>query len=616
MMKHLAVALMLCALAPAGAQLRLGLPDAPGTPVDAAGVLLEDWGPVAVTVDGAEWTAGVACDPTPTSERRATVGAVELLSRAWRAPAWPHSTDVLTVTAENRGTEPVMLPLRLDLPATVSLSGGVGSVGGRTVLRYDADTATPAEHRDWGYVAGGTPMPGWGHPAVACDPAFANIRAGMGGVPLEYRLAVRPGSSWNVAVGLMESHHTAPGQRPQIVRVEGEEPLVIDPIAVWGQHQPGVAMFVGRDLNADGLLRIEVLPVKGAPDVNPILNALWLFPREVEPDAREIVAGRLNDQAAAYVDVGGAGDQAFYVTEAVEYELALAPGATRELTFLLACRGGGLPESEAWTAAELRQSADDLWRDWFAGGAEVRLGDPAATAVYRTALAALVTERAQAGGYFAALPGGVGLEGYSPEAAAIVCAALDAAGQHLESRRLLRLYWDAPPEPLAGLAARSEGWGFVALARHALLTGDEAWGREAMPAAVETPGGEPQAEGPLVDLAREVLRVTAALATLDGETLVLLPAAEPAWFDGEGLSLTGLPTVYGPLSLTARSEGERVTVRLTPPTDRPCPAITLTAPKLDGRAPTVVLLNGRTATLTDGRLTVPPAQASTVVFGW
>ena len=40
----------------------------------------------------------------------------------------------------------------------------------------------------------------------------------------------------------------------------------------------GVLLFAAKDANGDGQLDVAVLPKIGAPDTNPILNVLWLFP--------------------------------------------------------------------------------------------------------------------------------------------------------------------------------------------------------------------------------------------------------------------------------------------------------------------------------------------------
>ncbi len=220
--------------------------------------------------------------------------------------------------------------------------------------------------RDWGWADDAVALPGWARPAVECDPAFRNIRAGMGGVPIHYHFKVAPEARVKVALGFCESHWSQAGQRPVICRVEGASPQEVDPLARWGRHQPGAVAFAASDANRDGTLDVSVLPKPGAPDQNPILNAIWLFPADATPDLEQVVAGKLNAVASRYVAVGGGNDQSLYAGGRVEYALKLAARGTKELTFLVACPGSSVPppDQTAWTVEKLRQSAAEVWRDW------------------------------------------------------------------------------------------------------------------------------------------------------------------------------------------------------------------------------------------------------------
>ena len=57
-----------------------------------------------------------------------------------------------------------------------------------------------------------------------------------------------------VVLGLCESHWNAAGQRPLRCRAEGAPEQAVDPVAKWGQHQPGLLVFQARDENGDGKL--------------------------------------------------------------------------------------------------------------------------------------------------------------------------------------------------------------------------------------------------------------------------------------------------------------------------------------------------------------------------
>jgi len=240
------------------------------------------------------------------------------------------------------------------------------SLGGRPVVGLPAGVEVSQALREWGSVDDAVALPGWARPAAPCDPAFQNIRAGMGGVPILYRFKVEPKAKVNVVLGFCESYWAQAGQRSLVCQVEGAPPQEIDPVARWGQHQPGALLFAAGDANGDGMLEVAVLPKPDAADQNPILNAIWLFPAETPPNLEQVVAGKLNAAASRYVQVGGPNDQSLAAGGRVEYVLKLPARGAQELTFLVACPGGSVPQPDqtTWTPEKLRQSAAAVWHDW------------------------------------------------------------------------------------------------------------------------------------------------------------------------------------------------------------------------------------------------------------
>src|ERR1035441_7322999 len=106
------------------------------------------------------------------------------------------------------------------------------------------------------------------------------------------------------------------------------------------------------------MLDVCVLPKPGAPDQNPILNAIWLFPAKATPNLEQVIAGKLNSNALRYVAVGGSNDQSQYAGGRLEYALKLPANGTQELMFLVACAGSSVPapDNMAWTSEKLRQA--------------------------------------------------------------------------------------------------------------------------------------------------------------------------------------------------------------------------------------------------------------------
>jgi hypothetical protein len=311
--------------------------------MDDQGRLVEDWGSITVSVAGPGLPAATPATlqalkldgVIPAAQAQSSYGTVALTLTAFRAPVWPEGLDVLTL-------------------------------GGRAVLGLPAGTKVSQAMREWGWADDAVALPGWAKPAVDCDPAFQNTRAGIGGVPIVYHFKVDPKAKAKVVLGFCESFWAQAGQRPVICQVEGALTQEVDPLARWGQHRPGAVLFDASDANGDGMLDVSVLPKAGAPDQNPILNALWLFPAEASPNLEQVIAGKLNAIALRYVAVGGSNDQALYAGGRVEYSLKLTANATQELTFLVACTGGSVPppDQTTWTPEKLRQSAAAVWRAW------------------------------------------------------------------------------------------------------------------------------------------------------------------------------------------------------------------------------------------------------------
>ena len=342
--------------------------------MDNSGCLVEDWGSVTVNLAGAGMPAmttaavqAIKLDGIiPAAQAQSQHGPIALTLTAFRAPVWPAGIDVLTVRLTETAGKDTPVQLSLALPEKVQVGLKTVTIGGRAVLGLPAGTKASQVMREWGWADDATALPGWARPAVVCDPAFQNIRAGMGGAPIVYRFKVEAKAKLKVVLGFCESFWAQAGQRPVLCQVEGAATQEVDPLERWGQHRPGVILFDGCDANGDGMLDVSVLPKPGAPDQNPILSAIWLFTPDTNPKPEEVIAGKLNAIALRYVAVGGSNDQPLYAGGRVEYTLLVPANGAQELTFLAACPGGSVPplDQMAWTPEKLRQSAAAVWRDW------------------------------------------------------------------------------------------------------------------------------------------------------------------------------------------------------------------------------------------------------------
>ena len=342
--------------------------------VDAKGHLIEDWGTLSLRLAGEDLgeagAVGVSAAELdgviPAARIAWRHGPVSATVVAFRAPVWPAGLDVLTVRLEGTGEAEVRGRLVVSLTEGARTAAQTVSLGSRRILTLPDRARVIQEPRPWGYFDEAAPLPGWATPIEGHDPSFANIRAGMGGVPILYRFAIEPKSERGVVLGFCESYWTSAGSRLMTCKVEGAPSELVDPLARWGRHRPGGLLFEGSDADGDGWLEVLVLPGPDTPDRNPILNAVWVFEPDAKPDLAQVISGRLNVLATHHVDVGGERDQSLIPGGDLEFAFALAPGGTEELTFLVACPGGSapIPDETAWTPARLREAARDVWESW------------------------------------------------------------------------------------------------------------------------------------------------------------------------------------------------------------------------------------------------------------
>lgn len=352
------------------AEVELRSPGFPASKVAEDGSLIESWGTVGLRIiepKGARVSDHRAEQvPMPMAVTCVEAGPIRMTQSAYRAPVWPSGVDVLEVELANTAEAAAKVELEVAVPEAMDLGEFLGSVDGQPSLALPAGLDPVREEREWGCTGGVRALPGWAKPNAECDPAFRNISAGMGGVPITYRFAVEPGAKRTVMLGFCESYHASAGIRPVVALVEGVEKASVDPVDAWGRHVPGVVRFDAADADRDGRLEVTVATHPSASDRNTILNVVWVFDREVPIDENKLIAGGLNDRAERYVDVGGENDQGLYKPGNPKYVLELQPKEQRAFFFMLrspGCQSVPDPLLGLWDKRSLRKAAADVWQD-------------------------------------------------------------------------------------------------------------------------------------------------------------------------------------------------------------------------------------------------------------
>ncbi len=136
----------------------------------------------------------------------------------------------------------------------------------------------------------------WANPAPPLDPSLRNIAVHMNG-NIRYELTVPSGASRCIALALCEGYWSEPGERIQILSVEGAEDTTVDAVADIGQNKAASFWFDAKDSNGDGKINISVKAAPQAADKNTILNGLWVFHADTKHDNEALLSGKLNSKA-------------------------------------------------------------------------------------------------------------------------------------------------------------------------------------------------------------------------------------------------------------------------------------------------------------------------------
>jgi len=141
----------------------------------------------------------------------------------------------------------------------------------------------------------------WAKPPAAIQPSLRHIAVHMGG-PIRYELSVPPGAARRLALALCEGWWKETGKRVQVLRVEGAAATTVDTVANIGHNRAAAFWFDAEDANQDGQIEITVEAAEQAADKNTILNGLWVFAPDIEPDSEALLIGELNSSALACTD--------------------------------------------------------------------------------------------------------------------------------------------------------------------------------------------------------------------------------------------------------------------------------------------------------------------------
>jgi hypothetical protein len=115
------------------------------------------------------------------------------------------------------------------------------------------------------------------------------------------------GSARRVALVLCEGWWDQPGQRVEVLSVEGAAPRTVDTVADIGKNKAKVFWFDARDTNGDGKIEIRIEAAGKSIDKTTILNGLWVFPPDAPEEDQAVLAGKPNSRWMARLDQAAIG---------------------------------------------------------------------------------------------------------------------------------------------------------------------------------------------------------------------------------------------------------------------------------------------------------------------
>lgn len=432
---------------------------------------------------------------TPVVTTRHQQGALELRQAAWAgAPGgkspdeWgPKRADFLRLTVRNTGQAAAAAKLRLHAGSVVALALDATRTRlaplkdrDETFCRFSRPCEPVLEEPSQPAIRAKHPLEvnrNWAKPDKACAAVFRHILVGHRS-PLAFEFTAERSRKYVVALGLIEGWHPEPGKRPLEIRIEDKPVRTVDLVKEYGRNKPVVLTFPAEDANGDGQLDIAVHPVKGAPDQNPVLSGLWIFPADAAPDAAAILSGKTGSTALACADADHRPAAPRELTLAWDLG-SLAPGKQTELLIVVPQGAEAKRAASSYDADAELKLAIAFWEKEDLPYGRVQVPDAALQGLLDSCVRNIWQAREIKDGLPAFQVGPTCYRGLWVVDGAFILEAAAMLGRTDEARRGID-YLMSFQRSDGGFMLIDKHWketGIVlwAVTRHARLTGDKAW---------------------------------------------------------------------------------------------------------------------------------------------
>jgi hypothetical protein len=360
-----------------------------------------------------------------------------------------------------------------------------------TVSRAKYNSLTPetwpATDSPWGKIEPLKLDPG-------VDSAFANSRNTFLNRWIEYRFPVKAGTAYHVFLGILPDK-CEPGE--YIFRLSVNQQTQRLDCGLLPPGKPVTREFTVTPAENYMHVKCATDPSATHPFRDCHLNGIWIFDRPA--DARQVEAGRLNDQSIFYVQCGREPIQDIASSVVLDYDPA-SSAQSRWICLPYDLAANDITRAAGLSADSARTAVKGCWDSLLRRGSEFTTGIPHLDQLYKASLINLFLLRSRyprAGSngqdIYVAKPGPDTYDNFWTRDGSYIVLALEAAGLPDEAEQSLRLFWQSD---LTGTLASwgqqangswaapvrewdAQGQAISALVSHYEFTRDLAWLRSA-----------------------------------------------------------------------------------------------------------------------------------------
>ncbi|MFH1741673.1 MAG: malectin domain-containing carbohydrate-binding protein, partial [bacterium] len=444
-----------------------------------------------------EWRQDLVDGYLPIVQTRARYGGLQIHKTAFTAQSDFGPYDVLQVDILNPRSTPqeARISVRFGSAAVRRVNGGLILDASQSGIAYLSEewavgvSDLGAQTRDavLGYVGVHNVLQNWTAAPDGLNPAFRHAAVGWYGRPIHYRFPARTDQTYTVVLGLCEGYWDQPGRRLLDIQVEGDQPVILDPVEISGKNKPMTLQFLGEDRSGDGWIDIICAPNEKSPDNEAILSTIWVFEGQPAVDelGTDLITGKGGWSALYQQACGEQNAQRASGPDGI-VQISLPPAGRGSFVLLLPWEDRGETGLSRTDPRGLFDQTQAGWRTFLDESVDISVPDRMVIDFYRACLIQLFLHRGCTSNNSPLSVESTVSGGMSIRDQTLISAALSMSGYHWAARECLEALiarqksdgeWACPPERWDG--AGQAIWAFWL---EGLLSGNNQFLRSGYPA--------------------------------------------------------------------------------------------------------------------------------------